>query len=85
MVVLVAILIILAKLIRFLKRSPPNISNQTQQIYSITNNNNNNNNDGILYYNQALSCSIEIKKDNYEIKEEKLPTYQDALKLKPTE
>lgn len=83
MVVLVAILIILAKLIRFLKRSPPNISNQAQQIYSI--NNNNNNNDGILDYNQALSCSIEIKKDNHEFKEEKLPTYQDALKLKPTE
>jgi hypothetical protein len=79
MVVLVAILIILAKLIRFLKRSPPNISNQTQEIYTI------NNNDGILDYNQALSCSIEIKKDNNEFKEEKLPTYQDALKSKPTE
>jgi hypothetical protein len=61
--------------------------NQAQQVvYSINTTNNDTLNGSILDYNQALTCSIEIKKDNNnEFKEEKLPSYEDALKMKPNE
>jgi hypothetical protein len=60
--------------------------NQAQQVvYSVNTTNNDTLNGSILDYNQALTCSIEIKKDNNEFKEEKLPSYEDALKMKPNE
>ena len=62
MVILVAVLVVIARLIRCLRRSSnPNNQPNNQVVFSV----NNNNNDGsILDYNQALSCSTEIKKDN---------------------
>ena len=52
-----------------------------QRVYSIYGSDNS----SIFDYNQALSCSVEIIKEaNGSIgKEDVLPSYQDALRMKP--
>ena len=96
MVVFIGFIAISTSLARFIKcrrHQQTNLNilnrrnlNQTQQVvYSINTTNNDTLNGSILDYNQALTCSIEIKKDNNEFKEEKLPSYEDALKMKPNE
>lgn len=96
MVVFIGFIAISTSLARFIKckrRQQTNSNilnrrnlNQAQQVvYSVNTTNNDTLNGSILDYNQALTCSIEIKKDNNEFKEEKLPSYEDALKMKPNE
>lgn len=90
LIVLVIILVTIARIIKCWRKSSNNRDSQRnyrrahrrsqQVVYSIDTSDNS----SIFDYNQALSCSVEIVKESG-AKEDNLPSYQDALKMKPHE
>ncbi len=91
LIALVVIIVTLARLLKCWKNSNRSnrSGNRSQQAVFTTDQFNayDSTNGSILDYNQALSCSVKIEKDPNEskFKEEMLPTYNDALKMKTSE
>ena len=89
LIVLVIMLVTLARIIRCWKNgtnSRPERNHVNNQVVFSIDRSNDSLNGSILDYNQALSCSIKINKDSdSQFKEEILPSYEHALKIKPLE
>ena len=88
LIVLVVVLVTLGRLIRYWRnsnRASRHANTPPQAVFSTNQfNPNDSTNGSILDYNQALSCSVKIEKDSNDMKfkEDMLPTYDDALRLK---